>query len=151
MSWSSINQVITNITQQPAWDAYRAWQEILVAWPTVLDSLQINSPDLASQIYPRVRNNDVLQVATNSAALADLCTWQRRSILKALNATLTEPLTDIRFSTGRWQIPAPPTVTVEQVDYSQDNRTLCPQCTACTPQWEIERWSVCRFCIVEQW
>jgi predicted nucleic acid-binding Zn ribbon protein len=150
MSWSSIDQVITTITQQPAWDAYRAWQEILVAWPRVLASLQIQTT-ADTQIYPRIRSGDVLQVATQSAALADLCTWQRRSILKTLNATLTEPLTDIRFSTGRWQLPAPPAITIDQVDYSRNDRVHCPQCTADTPQWEIDRWSICRFCIVEQW
>jgi predicted nucleic acid-binding Zn ribbon protein len=148
MSWSSIDQVITNITQQPAWDAFRAWQEVMDAWPRVLASLQIQSTE---QIYPRTRSGDVLQVATHSAALADLCTWQRRSILKTLNATLTDPLADIRFSSGRWQLPAPPTPTIDQVDYSLTDRVLCPQCTACTPQWEIERWAVCRFCIVEHW
>lgn len=148
MSWSSIDQVITNIIQQPEWDAFRAWQEILDAWPKVLAHLQIPSN---TQIYPRTRSGDVLQVATNSAALADLCTWQRRSILKVINATLTEPLTDIRFSTGRWQLPAPPSITIDQVDYSHNQRVLCPQCNACTPQWEIDRWLVCRFCITEKW
>jgi predicted nucleic acid-binding Zn ribbon protein len=154
MSWSSIDQVITNITQQPAWDAYRTWQEILDAWPQVLESLQIpnqTTADLATQIYPHKRSGDVLQVATNNAALADLCTWQRRSILKILNTTLTQPLTEIRFSSGRWQIPVDPTATVDQVDQSQIERAECPQCTACTPQWELERWSVCRFCIAASW
>ena len=148
MSWSSIDQVITKITQEPAWDAFRAWQEVVEAWPRVLISLQIDDP---TRVYPRTRSGTVLQVATHSAALADLCTWQRRSILKILNTTLTDPLTDIRFSTGRWQLPAPPAVTIDQVDYSLTDRVLCPQCDACAPQWELERWSVCRFCIVKQW
>jgi predicted nucleic acid-binding Zn ribbon protein len=148
MSWSSIDQVISDMTQQPAWDAYRAWQEVLDAWPMVLESLPVQSVE---QIYPRMRNGDVLQVATSSAALADLCTWQRRSVLKILNANLTQPLTDIRFSSGRWHLPAPPTITVDQVDYSQNARVDCPQCAACTPQWELNRWSVCRFCIADRW
>jgi predicted nucleic acid-binding Zn ribbon protein len=150
MSWSSIDQVISDMTQQPVWDAYRAWQEILAAWPRVLESLPIQSTD-SGQIYPRVRNGDVLQVATSSAALADLCTWQRRSILKILNATLTDPLTDIRFSSGRWHLPTKPVATVDRVDKGQIDRVLCPQCEACTPQWELDRWSVCRFCISDSW
>jgi predicted nucleic acid-binding Zn ribbon protein len=148
MSWSSIDQVITDMTQAPAWDDYRAWQEVLTAWPQVLASLKIphQSVDaLAEQIYPRSRKGTILQVATSSAALADRCTWQSRQILKTLNTTLTQPITEIRFSSGHWQ-KVTATETIDRFDQNA-TRADCPQCAACTPQWELDRWSVCRFCI----
>jgi predicted nucleic acid-binding Zn ribbon protein len=151
MSWSSINQVVTDMTQEPAWDDYRAWQEVLIAWPRVLASLKMPSSleTLAAQIYPRLRKGAALQVSTSSAALADRCTWQSRSILKILNTTLTQPITEIRFSSGRWQkIVA--TETIERLD-KNTTRANCPHCDACTPQWELDRWSVCRFCISRDW
>jgi predicted nucleic acid-binding Zn ribbon protein len=153
MSLGSIGQIVTDITHEPAWEAYRAWQEILDVWPEVLERLVIGNQsvaDLAQQIYPRTRRGDLLQVATANASLANHCNWQRRSLLVILNGKLTQPLQDLRFSSSRWQAAALPTETLEQIDYNHD-RQRCPQCDCCTPQWELERWSVCRFCAIPRW
>lgn len=153
MSLGSIGQIVTDITQEPAWETYRAWQEILDLWPEVLERLAIGNQsvaDLAQQIYPRTRQGDLLLVATANASLANHCNWQRRSLLVILNGKLTQPLKDLRFSSSRWQAAAAPTATLEQIDYNQERQT-CPQCTCCTPQWELDRWSVCRFCIIPGW
>jgi predicted nucleic acid-binding Zn ribbon protein len=150
MSLGSIGQVVTDLTQAPAWETYRAWQEILDAWPAVLASLQMGErsiAELGQQIYPRSRQGDVLQVATANASLAHHCNWQRRSLLAILNGQLTQPLQDLRFSSGSWRAAAQPQQTVEQIGYNQE-RCLCPQCDCCTPRWELERWQVCRFCAV---
>jgi predicted nucleic acid-binding Zn ribbon protein len=152
MSLGSIDQIITDITQAPAWEAYRSWQEILDAWPEVLASLKIanrSMVDIAQQLYPRTRTGDLLQVAAANASLANHCNWQRRTLLKILNGRLTQPLTDLRFSSSRWRATALPTATLEQLDLNNE-RCLCPQCDSCTPKWELERWSVCRFCMVDR-
>jgi predicted nucleic acid-binding Zn ribbon protein len=153
MAWGSIEQIITDLTQEPGWDNYRAWQEILDAWPTVLASVQLghkSAEELSQQIYPRSRTGDLLQVATANASLADHCNWQRRSIVKILNSHLSQPLQDIRFSSSHWRAAAPPTATLERLDQNQE-RCVCPQCAGCAPRWELERWSVCRFCIAPTW
>jgi predicted nucleic acid-binding Zn ribbon protein len=150
---TSIKQIITDLTQDPAWEPYRAWQEILDAWPEALASLKLSnkSPaELSQQIYPRARTGDLLQVATANASLADHCNWQRRSLLKILNSHIAQPLVDIRFSSSRWRQAAPPTATLERLDQNQE-RCVCPQCGGCAPRWELERWSVCRFCIAPSW
>jgi predicted nucleic acid-binding Zn ribbon protein len=146
----SIDHIIGIITQEPAWDSYRAWQEILVAWPQVLVTLRI--PHTSDRdLYPRSRVEDTLYIATISASLADHCNWQRRQMLKALNDRITVPLTELRFSSSRWQAPPPPTPTLDSLGDRSQERCSCPQCGACTPRWELDRWSECRFCIVKQW
>jgi predicted nucleic acid-binding Zn ribbon protein len=154
MTGQPIGQIIHDLAQAPTWAPYRRWQTILTAWPEVLAHLQLSqyAPEvLAQQIYPQSCRGNYLQVATASASLADHCNWQRRSLLNILNRhLLDEPLTDLRFSSSRWQAQQA-TPTVESIDSTVIDRDLCPQCAACTPRWELERWSVCRFCISQQW
>lgn len=150
MSWESIERIIDTITQEPAWESYRAWQEILTAWPQVVSTLQIPQQS-EQQLYPRSRVEGTLYVATVSASLADHCTWQRRSFLTALNALIAHPLTDIRFASSRWQPPPPPTPTLDSLGDRSQERCLCPHCGVCTPRWELDRWSECRFCVAKSW
>ncbi len=150
MMMESIDQILDIIIQEPAWDSYRAWQEILVAWPPVISALKI--PHQSDRdLYPRSRVEDTLYVATISASLADHCTWQRRQILKELNNHITTPLTEIRFASSRWQPASPPTPTLDSLGDRSQERCFCPQCGACTPRWELDRWLECRFCVSKRW
>jgi predicted nucleic acid-binding Zn ribbon protein len=146
----SINQILQIITQEPAWDSYRVWREILGAWPQVIDTLKIPRQS-DRDLYPRSRIEDTLYVATISASLADHCTWQRRQILATLNSHLASPLTEIRFASSRWQPASPPTPTLDSLGDRSLERCSCPQCGVCTPRWEIDRWQECRFCVVKHW
>jgi predicted nucleic acid-binding Zn ribbon protein len=146
----SINDILDTITQEPAWDNYRAWKEILAAWPLVINTILV-PPRPAPDIYPRSRVEDTLYVATVNASLADHCNWQRRQILQALNNLITVPLTEIRFSSSRWQPPPPPTPTLDSLGDRSQERCFCPQCGACTPRWELDRWLECRFCVSKHW
>jgi predicted nucleic acid-binding Zn ribbon protein len=150
MAMESIDQIIHIITQEPAWDSYHAWKEILAAWPLVINTILI--PQRPTQdIYPRSRVEDTLYIATINASLADHCNWQRRQILKSLNNHLTTPLTEIRFSSSRWQLRSPPTETLDSLGDRSLERCVCPKCDACTPRWELDRWLECRFCVAKHW
>ncbi len=146
----SIDQIIHIITQEPVWDSYRAWKEILAAWPLVINAILVPQREVAD-IYPRLRVEDTLYVATINASLADHCNWQRRQILNSLNNHITTPLTEIRFSSSRWQLLKPPTETLDSLGDRSLERCVCPQCGVCTPRWELDRWLECRFCAAKHW
>ena len=98
MSFKSIDRILaivkqqSRLQQQPFQIALQSWAEVVgqaVAPHTQLLSIQ----------------RDILWVATSSAAWAQTLTMERSRILTKLNAYLTTPLTDIRFSTAQWQRP----------------------------------------------
>ena len=96
MSFKSLDNLLTTLQQQPQWESYHYYRQVLTIWETVLD------PAILSYTKPLAIRRQVLWVATLSPVWAQNLTLQRYGLLKKLNSQLTQPLTDIRFSAALW-------------------------------------------------
>ncbi len=74
-------------------------QQVLRHWSDVVGVA------VAAQTRPITVQREVLKVATANAGWAQNLVFERRRILDKLNALLTLPLSDIRFSTTQWHSP----------------------------------------------
>ena len=74
-------------------------QQVLRHWSDVVGVA------IAAQTRPITVQREMLKVATANAGWAQNLVFERRRILEKLNALLTAPLSDIRFSTTQWHSP----------------------------------------------
>lgn len=96
MSFNSLSRVLTELSKQPAWENQQQHYQLLQIWQDAV------KPEVALQTRPLYIARKMLWVATSSSAWAQTLSLKRYSLLKKLNAQLSEPLTDIRFSTAQW-------------------------------------------------
>jgi predicted nucleic acid-binding Zn ribbon protein len=111
MSFKSLDNLLTTLQQQPQWESYHYYRQVLTIWETVLD------PAILSYTKPLAIRRQVLWVATLSPVWAQNLTLQRYGLLKKLNSQLTQPLNDIRFSAAQWH-------QVEQLKNLQSSNPL---------------------------
>jgi predicted nucleic acid-binding Zn ribbon protein len=111
MSFKSLDNLLTILQQQPQWESYHYYRQVLTIWETVLD------PAILSYTKPLAIRRQVLWVATLSPVWAQNLTLQRYGLLKKLNSQLTQPLNDIRFSAAQWH-------QVEQLKNLQSSNPL---------------------------
>lgn len=168
MAWESLKQIIETIEQQPAWQKQQQFRQLLQAWEQIIE------PPAAAHCRPYALDRQILWVATANAAWAQNLSLQRSRLLKRLNQLLEEPVKQLRFSPAHWtekreiaasfsQVSA--VTNLESAPYSDEalnnfkqaisakNSAFpeCPQCHCPTPPKELERWSVCGFCILQYW
>ena len=96
MFFHSLDQILTKLEQQPEWEKYREYRQLLTCWN------QTVSPNIAENTRPLYISRQVLWVATSSAARAQELSFQRYTLLKKLNHQLPYTLKDIRFSSSQW-------------------------------------------------
>lgn len=92
----SLNHILGEVTNQPEWQGPQQFQLLLKVWPQIVGSA------IAQQTRPSSISRDVLYVAASGSVWVQELKFKRRSILKQLNAQLSIPITDIRFSTTQW-------------------------------------------------
>ena len=76
MSFKSLDNLLTTLQQQPQWESYHHYRQVLGVWETVLD------PALLSYTKPLAIRRQVLWVATLSPVWAQNLTLQRYGLLK---------------------------------------------------------------------
>ena len=96
VSFSSIEQVLAQIQQQPGWEQYLQYYQVVQCWQKTVNK---TTSQYTRLLYIK---KEVLWVATSSSARAQELTFQRYSLLKKLNSQLPFSLKDIRFSTSQW-------------------------------------------------
>lgn len=101
--------VISALENQPHWQGQQQWQQVLNSW------VQVVGATAARQTRPHSLVRDILYVATSSSAWVQDLQFKRPVILQQLNAHLSSPLVDIRFSTAHWHQDnsAPPTTSLQ--------------------------------------
>jgi predicted nucleic acid-binding Zn ribbon protein len=97
MSLKPIGNVLGSVSHQYRRKHHRQIQQVQEYWAELVGAA------VAAQTHPLSVYRDVLKVATSSSAWAQNLTFERQRILEKLNTYLSEPLTDIRFSTANWQ------------------------------------------------
>lgn len=181
MFLNPLDRILKQVIQQPEWDKYREYYQIVNCWQQVVNQ------QVAKHTRPLYVDRQTLYVATSSAVWAQELALQRYSLIKKLNTRLNFTIKDIRFSPARWQnkqkkevIEVPlqevnlnklrvekaennleETETknanaaiqswLENIKKSSQNLATCPQCQSLTPQAEFERWQMCRYCIAQKW
>jgi predicted nucleic acid-binding Zn ribbon protein len=94
--FTSIEQVLTQLENQPGWEKLREHRRLLKCWERVVNQ------QIAQSTRPLYINRQILYVATSSAARAQELSFQRYTLLKRLNQQLTTELKDIHFSSSQW-------------------------------------------------
>lgn len=97
MSFKSIHHVLDQFSDRYQLRDPQHSQRLLKAW------VEAVGPVVAAQTRPLSTHNEVLRVATSSAAWAQNLVFERQRILAKLNVLLASSLTDIRFSSAQWQ------------------------------------------------
>jgi predicted nucleic acid-binding Zn ribbon protein len=106
--FDSLEQILTQLEQQPGWEKFREYRQLLKCWQNTVNS------NTAQHTRPLYIERQVLWVATSSAARAQELFFQRYSLLKKLNQQLSFVLKDIRFSFSHWH-------QTSDLDYTQQN------------------------------
>ncbi len=115
MRFSSLGQIIAKIQQQPGWEQYQQYCQLLECWEKTVAK---NTARFARPLYIK---QEVLWVATSSSARAQELTFQRYSLLKKLNSQLPFALKDIRFSTSGWKSSIEPIQKQDAVALVEQN------------------------------
>ena len=96
MFFDSLEKILTKLEQQPGWEKYREYRQLLECWQKTV------SPNIAKNTRPLHISRQIMWVATSSAARAQELSFQRYSLLTKLNHQLPYTLKDIRFSSSQW-------------------------------------------------
>jgi predicted nucleic acid-binding Zn ribbon protein len=180
MSFNSLDRILALLEQQPGWEQYQQYCQVVDCWQQVVDQ------KLLQHTRPLYVSRQILWVAISSYSLAQELSLQRFSLLQKLNHQLSFVLKDIRFSPQHWyqskNLASNSTSSSHpsQIEISQtENKILnsppakdlntavqrwqkilqersqhlptCPQCGCATPLGELERWQLCCHCISQKW
>jgi predicted nucleic acid-binding Zn ribbon protein len=156
MSFDSLDRILEALEKQPGWEAHRRYRHLLQCWESVVE------PKIVKQTRLLYVSRNVLFVATANAVWAQNLSLQRYSLLKKLNALLSKPLADIRFSSAQWYnvkpvVPGQETQekhpsAIESVPSLPDfpNKTQTPQEAfqrwAAVIESRSQNWLVCPCC-----
>jgi predicted nucleic acid-binding Zn ribbon protein len=99
MPFTSLTHVINGLEKQDKWEKRRQFRQLMECWTKVVGAA------VAVQTRPLYVQRQVLHVAASNSAWAQNLAFERLRILEKLNAKLSCPLSDIRFSTAQWHLP----------------------------------------------
>jgi predicted nucleic acid-binding Zn ribbon protein len=91
-----IEKLLQSLIQQPAWQNYRQFCSIVDCWQKIVGE------KISNNTRPIGISRGVLWIATVNSVWAQTLSMQRYVLLKKLNSQLSEPLTDLRFSSAQW-------------------------------------------------
>lgn len=97
MALQALNNLLNALEKQPAWQTYRQFRLILDRWPAIVGAI------VAEHTQPLAIHQGVLYVAAANHLWAQNLMFERIRILDKLNSLADLALSDIRFSTARWQ------------------------------------------------
>ena len=96
MSLEPLNNVIYSL-KKTHWKEQQAFQSLLEQWSDLV------GPSVSAQTTPiTITPKRVLQVATSSGVWAHNLSFERKTLLKKINARFKFGLTDIFFTTSQW-------------------------------------------------
>lgn len=97
MHFNSLEHILTQLEQQPGWEKFREYRQLLKCWHHTVNQ------NTARHTRPLHVTRQVFWIATSSAARAQELSFQRYTLLKRLNQQLPFTLKDIRFTTSGWE------------------------------------------------
>lgn len=96
MHFNSVEQILTKLEQQPGWEKFKEYRQLLKCWDNAVNQ------ETSKHTRPLYITRQVLWVAASSATRAQELSFQRYALLKRLNKQLPFTLKDIRFSSSGW-------------------------------------------------
>ena len=96
MHFNSVEQILTQLEQQPGWEKFREYRQLLQCWNNTVNQTT------AEHTRPLYIARQVLWVTASNASRAQELSFQRYTLLKRLNKQLPFTLKDIRFSSSQW-------------------------------------------------
>ena len=96
MHFNSVEQILTQLEQQPGWEKFKEYRQLLKCWDSSVNQ------QTAKHTRPLYITRQVLWVAASSSTRAQELSFQRYALLKRLNKQLPFTLKDIRFSSSGW-------------------------------------------------
>ncbi len=96
LHFNSVEQILTQLEQQPGWEKFREYRQLLKCWNSTVNQTT------AEHTRPLYIARQVLWVAASNASRAQELSFQRYTLLKRLNKQLPFNLKDIRFSSSQW-------------------------------------------------
>ncbi|MGK7952694.1 MAG: DUF721 domain-containing protein [Xenococcaceae cyanobacterium] len=97
MFFHSLAEILATIPEQPGWENYKQYCQLLEAWQAIV------TPEIARQTRPLYVKRQVLWVATANSVWAQELSLKRYTFLQQLNRRLAFSLKDIRFTSYRQQ------------------------------------------------
>ena len=113
MYFHSLEHILAKIQQQPGWEQYRQYKQLLECWQKIVH------PNTARYTRPLYISRQILWVATTNSARAQELSFQRYALLKKLNAQLPFKIQDIRFSIAQGQNKSPAQNKEKDISHSQ--------------------------------
>ena len=112
MGLTNLSPIIAKIQDQPNWYQRRLLLQITKQWS------QIVGTAVSQQTRPTGIYRQVLQVAVANSAWSQALMFERRQILAKLQPYLNkEAITDIHFSTAKWQTMSKPIAIPELLEH----------------------------------
>lgn len=100
MAFDPIEGLLKRLDRLPAWRSSQPFLQLCHHWPEVV------GPAVAGHTRPLSVRQGVLYVAVSNPAWAQTLTFERSRLVAKINRAIDPPfdppLTDARFSTGRW-------------------------------------------------
>jgi predicted nucleic acid-binding Zn ribbon protein len=121
LHFDSVEQILTQLENQPGWEKFRAYRQLLQCWERVVN------PQIAQSTRPLYINRQILYVATSSAARAQELSFQRYTLLKRLNQQLTTEIKDLHFSSSQWHQKTYLQETQAVFTISDRHKTIIPR------------------------
>ncbi|MEY4519603.1 MAG: hypothetical protein RLZZ499_2203 [Cyanobacteriota bacterium] len=128
LHFNSVEQILTQLENQPGWEKFRAYRQLLQCWERVVNQ------QIAQYTRPLYINRQILYVATSSAARAQELSFQRYTLLKRLNQQLTTEIKDLHFSSSQWHQKTYLQETQALFTISDRHKTIIPRVDAALKQ-----------------
>ena len=135
MHFNSVEQILTQLEQQPGWEKFKEYRQLLKCWNSTVNTTT------AEHTRPLYVARQVLWVAASSASRAQELSFQRYTLLKRLNKQLPFTLKDIRFSSSQWHQTQQPDRPVIFNASKQQKFKVNSSISNITPQESRERYA----------
>ena len=136
MSFQPLQQLLGSLETQLKRPEEKQLQQVIRRWAEVVGTI------VSQQTRPIALQRGTLKVATSNAVWSQNLVFERQRILEKLNATLSTPIADIRFSTTDWHkvelVEEAPEIWAEHP--SRVEPVFCKLNKAETPEAAFQNW-----------
>lgn len=181
MFFNPLERILKKVTQQPEWETYREYYQISKCWHQVVNqkvsqntkplyidrktlyvatSSAVWAQELALQRYSLIKKLNSRLDFTLKDIRFSAARWHN----KQQSEIVEIPLKEVNLTKLRKEKPENLTAEANNSDakiavknwlqnMQKESQKLenCPQCQSLTPQSELKRWQVCRYCIAQKW
>ncbi|MGH2415175.1 MAG: DUF721 domain-containing protein [Microcystaceae cyanobacterium] len=177
MSFNSLDQVLAAIEKQPGWEIQQQYRRLLECWPTVVEpkvALQTRplyivrnvlwvatsssawAQTLSLQRYSLLKQLNTYLPEPLVEIRFSPAQWynQTGSIDRAQHSSLLGTNTDTHLFPELLPENTPQSAFqrwAQSIETRSQHLSLCPRCQCPTPPDELQLWTLCAYCVTQQW